>query len=379
MRMSNFFSCLIHRSFSASLCQGYKSKRFKFPLLLLLLLAHDIYAQEMVYISGKLPVANGSKVKVNYIKTCVEPNDIALADSTVINNKGTFSMRFAWSKPLAAQLIIGTKTYPVFLSPGDSLTVSAADKTISIQGNDEDVNNYLIKANLKYDVRKIMRAKQGKYRSMEPKRFLNYVDSIHNDRISFYKNYFKTPPSKAFSDYQQAEINYEWANDHYYYLGVRFKAESIIGSSTVDSSFYSFLKKVEINKETAISSPFYFKFLQSYIISLIPEYFLHPILKNNLKEDHTIKKYTLAKEKLTGHPRNILLAQIISRTIDGPSSKDAENILADYKQNSSGPIDDSSQYKDIEQMLKDYKQYNSEYYNWLNAKYQDKLKKRNNK
>ena len=94
-----------------------------FKLIVLLLTTQISVAENTVAISGKITNPTGNKVYVKYVKNYLT-NEKGIADSSLVDKNGNFSMSFTWSDSQPALFFHGDERTGMFLTPGDNLKMS---------------------------------------------------------------------------------------------------------------------------------------------------------------------------------------------------------------------------------------------------------------
>ena len=186
-----------------------------FKIFLFLIPFQIATAQQTVTIYGEIHNPGSGKVYIKYLENYLT-NDKAYADSALIDQNGNFSMAFPWNKSFPAVFIYGDERTVMFLSPADSMkiTVDAKQfyKTIKYENKGAEANNYLAQKSLLFPPQR-----GSVIFKFEEKVFTQLVDSLHNEEMKNFNEYFskiksQSPSVAAFMDYEEAEIKYNWAS-----------------------------------------------------------------------------------------------------------------------------------------------------------------------
>jgi thiol-disulfide isomerase/thioredoxin len=283
-------------------------------LINIILLSQVMRGQNSITLFGNIKNPKSKKVFVYYIKDYLTYDHVA-ADSAELDEKGNFSMTFPWGKPYQASFQHGEESTDLFLTPSDSfkITLDAEnfDRSLLYSGRGAVVNSYLAEKTLKNanTGRNIMMA----CKSLEEKRFTEYVDSVYTGDKAFFKKYFsdisnRTPSITDFMDHEIADISYSWANNKLRYPGFHRYFNNLKEDVALSEKYYDFLKEIDLNNPRSLSSYLYLQTLESYI---------RYELQKALKKDTVLKdkeKYSLAEENFiqktfSAEVRDIVLAQ----------------------------------------------------------------------
>jgi hypothetical protein len=121
-----------------------------------------------------------------------------------------------------------------------------------------------------------------------------YINNRRIEQFNFFKNYFKKEEiDTVFKFYFENETNYNWANDKLYFLWKKRIRKEVV---PVDSSYFDFLKIVQVDNRRALICPAYTRFINLYIRELLDE------KTSSITDGITpsFERFELAKNKLAG-------------------------------------------------------------------------------
>jgi thiol-disulfide isomerase/thioredoxin len=283
-------------------------------LFSLLLSTSSLYAQ-MARLSGKV-----AKAEQDSILVVVTPNPLSAQEAqsrSGLNPQGEFALSVPLAKPTVADLVYDEEAVSIFLQPGDALEVrfQASDfiGTLKFKGTGANENNFLAAYYLKFVENEDYQVLPENI-SLKETAFIEFLDLRKKDQLQFLEKYHaRTPLSAAFQSYIQAEIEYSWANDRLTFTDLKQKVKGG-AKMTLSPGYYDYLGQVTLNNPGAAGSPAYTDFLKNYL-------HFQAALGQHQKTDRDYYQviYNLAKEKLSGEPRNLLLAHTLHQSIkNGP-------------------------------------------------------------
>jgi len=167
-------------------------------------------AGSQVSISGSIANANAKTVTVlHYTYPGMERETLAEVE---LDSTGAFSAVFDLSKPTEARFVHGKESAPVYLSPGDELTLSLNaeqfDETLTYEGKGAAPNNYLISKFLLDE--QMEEALEGPAYLLPLEAFTQYADSAYNVRLAHLQDFFKSQKApEGFMDLMKASLKSE--------------------------------------------------------------------------------------------------------------------------------------------------------------------------
>ncbi len=197
--------------------------------------------------------------------------DEEVIDVPLLENN-TFSISFTLNTSTPAYLIYNGNEVPIFLDPGDELYVNCKGdrsfaKTITFAGKGAGKSRYLKNVN---DLFPEMNADYVFYEIVDrdPMSFRRYMDRMNNKMWGFYKSLsssLKKDFSPAFHNYVKADIDYWYA-----YNLLRYRIENPISNGSYEpldlpKNYYSFLNKILISNDKALTNNNYLFFIDQYI------------------------------------------------------------------------------------------------------------------
>src|SRR6185369_4873009 len=104
------------------------------------------FSQYKVSLYGTITNPKGEYVYVKYYKDFISYEEV-IVDSAKLEKNGKFHMNFSWPLPAAATFAHGDEITQMFLTPGDSMSVSLDtkefDETVKYTGRGAFINTYL--------------------------------------------------------------------------------------------------------------------------------------------------------------------------------------------------------------------------------------------
>lgn len=279
----------------------------KLVLLAVFILSGLAGQAQKVIISGKI-----AKSEADSVLVAISPNPLSAQEAqstSAIDAQGQFSIEVPVTKATTADFVYESDAFSFFLQPGDQLEVKFNGddffNTLKFKGKGANENNFLVAYEKKFEENEDYQILPENIRLKEPD-FRKFLDYRKADQLKFFRNYAnKTPVSEAFTSYMLAQIEYSWANDLLTFADLRAR---VLGGTALKLStdYYTFLDKVELNNPAAVNSHAYTGFLENYLHYLAAN-------TNHQKTDVDYYQvfYNLAKEKLKGEPRNLVLAHIL--------------------------------------------------------------------
>jgi thiol-disulfide isomerase/thioredoxin len=287
----------------------------------------SLYAQ-IAQLRGKI-----SQAEADSIMVVVNPNPLSAQEAqsaSGLSPQGEFAISVPLGLPTVADLVYEEEVVSIFLQPGDQLEVRfhADDvlKTLKFKGRGANENNFLAAYNLKF-------VENDDYQvlpeniSLTETAFIDFLDLRKKDQLQFLEKYqAKAPLSPAFQHYIRAEIAYSWANDRLTFAELR---QRVKGGAKIALSpaYYDFLGQVSLNNPQALGSSAYTGFLKNYL------HFQAAQDRHHQKDPNYYQViYNLAKEKLSGEPRNLLLAHTLHESMKHGPIQYTNLMFRDFEQ-----------------------------------------------
>jgi thiol-disulfide isomerase/thioredoxin len=299
----------------------------KTALLFSFLLATcSLYAQT-ARLSGKVARAEADSILV-----AVNPNPLSAQEAqspSGISPQGDFAISVPLQGATMADLVYGEEAVSIFLQPGDQLEVrfNAADmlKTLRFKGQGANENNFLVAYYLKF-------VENDDYQvlpeniSLTETAFIEFLDLRKKDQLLFLEKYqAKTPLSPAFQHYIRAEIDYTWANDRLMFADLKQRVKGG-ARMALSPAYYHYLGQVTLNNPQALGSPAYTDFLKNYL-----HFQAAAAQHRKTDRDYYQVLFNLAKEKLTGGPRSLLLAYALHENMKSGPIQYTNQMFRDFE------------------------------------------------
>ncbi|PKR81702.1 hypothetical protein CW751_04025 [Brumimicrobium salinarum] len=304
-------------------------------LILLYLFAFcNFFSIGQIHISGHITNAPDSgRFRIVFYNNHFEFKELTAVDLP-LNNKGKYSARFEWEKPQEATLNVGDEYSDLFLSPGDSLHITANyedfDATLQYKGKGEENNNYLA-AQIQhfFDKRAYRHSK-----NQDPFEYLAYVDSIKNANIDFYYSFDTTLLTPGFKLHMQHYLNYRFIDPRWMFK-VDFSQFDENGNpfyKKLPAKYYQFIWELDLNDQKAFDDSRYSNALQRYIYEAMQKEDLLDSL--NLNEDLPFyaKRYYFIKSAFSGKILDFQLTKFMHHYIPTKyENKHWVALMKDYK------------------------------------------------
>lgn len=240
-------------------------KYFLLPFLLMTFCLAG--AQSTATVHGTITHPKGDMVYLKYYKDYLTYDEV-VADSTKLDKKGNFHMRFTWENPYPATFYHGDEITEMYVSPGDDLRLTLDtkefDETVKYEGKGEEINTYMAQKALLFPYINPVIYKQPE------EAFTHHVDSVHQAEVGYFNQYFANikdtnPNLKTFKEYENAELTYGWANTKTDYPGLNAYLNQRRERTKVSDGFMDFMKSISIMNESALNSGFYQDFITGYV------------------------------------------------------------------------------------------------------------------
>ena len=267
-------------------------------------------SQNTVTLYGTITHPKGKMVYVKHYSDFLSFNEV-VADSAMLDRKGSFSMTFQWDQPYPATFYHGDEITEMYLTPGDQLRLTLDtkqfDETVVYEGKGAIINNYLAQKVFQIPS---MSGMEYKMAEME---FTQRIDSNHIKEMGFLANYFGNEKIddaavNAFLTYEKNNLQYSWAETRMTYPLFYQYLNKLDHPPVLSSGYYDFLTQLVIFNPDAIHTMAYDDFLSAFVSREI---------KDSWQVD-TTQKYLYVKEKF------------IDTKLDGPIK---EFILAEWSYN----------------------------------------------
>lgn len=239
----------------------------------------------------------------------------------VLDGQSQFAIEATVPEPQVVFLLFNDDRLPIFLSPGDSLSLKADAFQFPLAvnfGGKMAVNNRLLQEYLRlqpldFNEFNNIRFKIGQYwvsvemtvndrmESLLPNEFKSYMDSLLVASVALFEKAESQNPGAITSDFAQwlqAEITYFWAYHLFVYGHV------YAGRYDIQPEFFDFLYEAPIIGE-CIGSSWYRQFLMAFMARQQAKH-------GSATEDFWAGQYQLSGKLLSGKPLAFFRSEIIS-------------------------------------------------------------------
>ncbi|MEQ6121358.1 TlpA disulfide reductase family protein [Reichenbachiella sp. MALMAid0571] len=244
---------------------------------------------------------------VAYANTLIPRNKVESND-IVTNVKGKYYLTIEIDRPLKGGFKLGKKAFDIIILPNDTthIQVDFDDHTANIQftGKYKMINDYFTdkQKNLGYTDPRLEFSKHIRSKSTYAlaKR---KIDSVTNIATHFFEDYKTDHDLPAwFLDLEFSEILYSGAS---FKTSIPFTNRTFnYFDDNLPNQYFNFLEETEVDNSSAIFSPAYLRFLDSYFIRNLPtEYDKY----SGFLRSSEVRKYTLnlSKKELSGVAKDV--------------------------------------------------------------------------
>jgi thiol-disulfide isomerase/thioredoxin len=285
----------------------------KFLISLFMLLSVFVHAQQSV-ITGS--VANYTSSKVYLLKELAFTSDWPQLDSALCDTKGQFKFRVTHSEPMMCALRFNDKVVRMYLSPGDSvgvaLDVNIWPHSISFSGKGGKENNFYLKYRLSHSQPLNQNMLYGGY----PLGILYVADTCYANAASEFQKQFA--PGEA-SVYFEAFISqlalYQSAVKKLMFpVYQKYVKRDDSVQARIDTSYYSFLRKMPFDVMPLYQADVYAQFLYWYYKNRAYEALGQPRV---MEDDEMIltQQFDIALRELKGKPLELHSAYVVYKMI----------------------------------------------------------------
>lgn len=252
---------------------------------------------------------------------------------SLVNAQGRFSLQLPVKQPTLANIAYANNIAPVFLEPNTQLQVHVKPghfrKTLKFKGQGARENNFLTAYQLKFAASEPYRVPDQK--SVSEEIFLAFLNKRKKDQLQFLgRSAARNTLSEAFKNYMLSEIEYSWANAclQLAHPDYRNTKQSTTPLAPINADF---LNQLELNNPDNMTSPAYASFLKNYFNLLVAAAGHRPA-----DPDYYLAIYNLVKEKMTGEPRNLMLASTVHDALKKRFNRYTGQMLADFESQKTG-------------------------------------------
>lgn len=307
------------------------------------LVARVGYAQSGAELSGHVANDIGSTISVSWLAQPFDTREQVARGHT--NAQGDFKMRVPISAPTLVQLTYEGEEAPIFLEPGQALTINfnadnvAASRQFAPAPGSTDkhaanANNYLREAENKYTDNEAYQVLPDNINLLE-KAFLSFLDYRRSHEMSLFRQADRRGAlTPAFEAFAQDEITYAYANDRLTYVDLREQTSGDQQRLTLSPAYYDFLRDTDLvpGNEQVTSSQRYQEFLLNYV-----HYQTRSRGRQPTDPDYYPICYQQAAQLLKGSMRPVVLGRVLLETFRFGHIAHAKALLADYEATAQAP------------------------------------------
>ena len=287
-------------------------------------------------LSGQVSQPLGDSVAVSWRAHPYDREDRTV--KTVLDRSGSFRLTVPLDGPTAVNLAYGDDEMPLFLAPGDGLSLKfkgeELTETLKFQPLDKlrhqaaaAANNYLVAFENQFANNEGYQVLPENIQLYEAP-FRSFLDYRRKQQNTLFRNAAKKGQfTPAFAAYAQAEIDFADANDRLSYPDLR---EQIVNGEPrikLSADYYNFLRDPAVvpGPADAASSPQYQEFLLSYLHYQVLAEGTAPSAPG-----YYPACYQFVKQHLAGPLQMQLLGQVVTETIRLGHVEHAAALLADF-------------------------------------------------
>ncbi|MBO3270109.1 TlpA family protein disulfide reductase [Hymenobacter defluvii] len=297
-------------------------------------------AQGTVVITGKISGRTADSVAVSLRENPLDPKEqITYAP---VSDKGEFRLALKVNGPTRADLVYNDDVTDLFLEPGYALDVrfkgNDLASSVKYKGKGAEANSYLSEVDASFVENDGFQVLPDNIMLYEAP-FLSFLDYRRKQEEKFMERGTEgVDMSKAFRDYAKATITYSYANDRLTFPDLREQVVNTEGRLKMSPTYYDFLNdKALIENPSATQNELYQEFLLNYV-----HYLATADKHQRTDPDFYLVCYDLAKQKLSGPVKPIILGRVLQESFRFGHVKQSAAMLEDFRK-----IDKDNQYYPI--------------------------------
>lgn len=283
-------------------------------------------SSQSAFIEGKIP-SNFTRKKILYFYRYTDSLSLffcekKLTDSCEIKPDGSFKLEVKnWGSDgffdLGTTEFTFAKNY--FLEPNQNLHLFFEGNEMPLKlSTYQDIGEYNLFLQTFYDTFFREPATKRNYfvisNFMLAPDYAVYINERRENQKLFYKNYFNGKEiNNTFKTYFEKELDFNWANDKVYFLWKKRTRQEFV---PLDTTYFDFLKVINLDDPSALISPAYPRFIGLYLTELYQQQL--PNLPLGYKQASF--KANVAQAKLTGLGKKIAFYQILRDELTGINS-----------------------------------------------------------
>lgn len=244
-------------------------------------------------------VSNAGSQQVQVILYSFVPGEENHASVTQLDERNSFQFVAYIREPVLGRIFYGTESSPIFVQPGAQLQISfdGSDFTRSLRFTGEGAadNNFLAQTAAAYTLSDD--ALQARIKKMSAVEFNAWAAQRHQEQLLALEAK-KEELSPAFVSYQQANLAYQRANEHFAYA-FQFQGRKSKKHRLPDN-YFGFIDSVKLHNYDVIGLHSYRQFLSNYLDHLYQQTYTTKAAKDSQYYNHM---YALAAENLRSLPK----------------------------------------------------------------------------
>lgn len=283
-------------------------------------------------------VANFTSGKIYLLKELPFTTDWPVIDSAVTNATGNFVFHVASKEPMMSALRFNDKVLRMYVSPDDSLYITLDiniwPQSISFSGKGGKENMFYLHYRLNHTAPLNQNLLYGGY----PQGIAYVADTCYANTAAAFQEQFK--PGEAgpyFEAFMSQLALYQSAVKKLMFpVYQKYVKRDDSLQASIDTSYFSFLKKIPFDVSPLYQADVYSQFLYWYYKNRAYEALGQPRI---FEDDERIltKQFDIARTELKGKPYEIHAAYVINKMISKNYITNAGKMIEYLKQNGASP------------------------------------------
>src|SRR5690554_5172391 len=304
-------------------------------LLSLVNLLNYSFLISQVYVSGRIINApENAHFSITFFNNTIEYFERTSA-TEILDKNGEFSAHFEWDKPGIATLSIANEYSDIFLSPEDSLFITADynsfDSTLLYQGRGQENNNYLATQTQYYFNKRAYRHTKDQ----DPFQYLEYVDSIEKANIHLYNSFDKNLFTEDFNLYMKNYLKYRFVDPRWMFKVdfSKFDENGKPNYKDLPDDYYAFIWDIDLNDQEAYDNTFYSNAIERYIFEVMSRKdYVNDTSPDKNKFPFYVNRYHLIKSSFKGKVLDFQLTKFMNHYASFQHEDEYwEELMIDYK------------------------------------------------
>lgn len=280
-------------------------------LNLLLLFVQKAVAEDYNNIAVRGTVENPSGRNIRVILYSYVPGENHMASGAELDEANGFHFVSTIREPVFGRIYYGKESIPLYLEPGFDLNITFDARhireTLRFSGTGAFNNSFLLSRLLNYGYDN--NSLQEEIKKMDTPAYQKWA-MVRRKEQQEMLNSRKADLSQEFVLFQEADIDYSWANELFSYA--RFKEENQRKSSLSDD-FFHFMDEVKLHYYEVIHLQSYRDFLENYV------QYNYGLMKESLPKENTRyynNLYKVSKNSLRSLPMYHMQAVYLVKAIN---------------------------------------------------------------